>query len=169
MCLRRGLLVATGVPFSLSLSPPFPSCSSVRKARGHCRSWLGVPRARVPLSPAHRCAPLGCVPFSACGFLLVVWLPCSVVCPGFRPALLVVSEFTQVTIPAHAYALRCLSLLAVLRDFPVHSRCIHSYMDQKTSYSLPFPVASSLSAVSCMSVTVHCFPGFCLHYPPVFN
>ena len=83
MCLRRGLLEATGVSLSRSCSPPSPSCFSVRKARGHSRSWLGVPRARVPLSPAPRWAPPGCLLLSACGILLAVWLPCSVVCPGF--------------------------------------------------------------------------------------
>ena len=139
--------------FSRSFSPPSPTCSSVRKARGHCRSWLGVPRAKVPLSPALRWAPPGCFPLSACGILLAVWLPYSVACPGFRPALLAVSEFIQDTIPGHAYAQRCLSLLAVLRD----------------SNGLPFPVALPFSAIRCMSMTAHCFPGFCLHYPPVFN
>ena len=60
-----------------SLAPFFhrpPSCSSVRKAPGLCRSLLGVPRARVPLLLAHRWSllvgfsspPVG--PSSQCGF-----------------------------------------------------------------------------------------------------
>ena len=162
--------MATGVPLSRSCSLPSPTCFSVRKARGHSRSWLGGPRARVPLLPARRWASPGWVLFSACGTLLAVWLPCSVVCPGSRPALMAVSESTQDTFPAHAYALWCLSLLAVLRAFPVRSACcIHSCMDAKTSYGLPFPVSLPSSAIRCMSVSQHCFPGFCLHYPPVFN
>ena len=101
-------------------------------------------------SPLVPCASVGLsrlFSLSACRILLAVWLPCSVVCPGFRPALLAVSEFTQDTNPAHAYALRCLSLLAVLRAFPVRSACcIHSCMDPKTLHGLPF--------------SLHCIPGF---------
>ena len=82
-CLRRGLLEATGALLSCSSLPPLPSCSSVRKALGNGRSRLGVPRARVPLLPARRWTSPGWVLFSACGALLVVWLPCSAVCPGF--------------------------------------------------------------------------------------
>ena len=96
------------------------------------------------MSPALRWAPPGCFLLSACGILLAVWLPCSVACLGFRPALLAVSEFFQDTALAHAHARRCLSLLTVLRD----------------SNGLPFPVALPFSAIRCMSMTAHCFPGF---------
>ena len=87
----------------------------------------------------------------------------SVLCclPRVRPVLLAVSEFTQDSNPAHANALRCLSLLAALRAFPVHPACCtHSCMDAKTSYGLPFPGSLPSSAIRCMSVSLHCFPGF---------
>ena len=65
--------------FSRSPLPPCPSCFSVRKALGLCRSVLGVPRVRVPLPLARRWSSLGCVPFSACATLLEC---------GFRALLL---------------------------------------------------------------------------------
>ena len=157
--------------FSRSPLPPCPSCFSVRKALGHCRSLLGVPRARVPLLLARRWISLGWVLFSACETLLVVWLPCSVVCPGFVLLCLLPPNLPRTSRPVHAYALRCLILLTVLRTFPVYPACCtHSCTGAKTSNGLPFHgpfFYLPLPVVQVCSVTGP--PGFCLHHPPVFN
>ena len=167
---------------------------TLRTTRGHRRAASSLPSSTVPLvllraegtwsrSLAARgsscespLAPCASVDLSWLGFPLRLWGPprsvASVLCclPGVRPDLLAVSEFIQVPIPVHANALWCLILLTILRDFPAHpDRCIHSSTDVKTSYGLPFPVSLPSSAIRCMSVSRHCFPGFCLHYPPVFN
>jgi len=146
-------------------------CFSVRKALGPCRSVPGIPRARVPVLPAPRRVSLGWVFSSACDTLLVVWLPCSVVCPGFVLLCLLPPNSPRTSRPFHAYALRCLILLIVLRTFSVYPACcIHSCTDAKTSawfaFSWYFYRLPLLAVLAC-SVTGP--PGYCLHHPPVFN
>ena len=137
---RRGLLVVTVAWFSLFLLSPPPGCFSVRKALGPCRSVPGVPRARVPLLLAFRLVSLGWVLTSACDTLLAAWLPCSAVCPGFVLLCLLPPNSPRTSRPFHAYALRCLILLIVLRTFSVYPACcIHSGMDAKTSAWFVFP------------------------------
>ena len=141
----------------------------MRKAPGHCRSVLGVPRARVPLPLARRWSLLVVFPFPPVRPSSSV---ASVLCclPGVRPSLLAASEFAQDSNPVHTYALRCLILLTALRAFPIHpARRIHSCTDEKTSSGLPFLGPLSSSATCRTSVFDTESPGFCLHHPPVFD
>ena len=120
---------------SLALSSHCPPCASpcgrhsVTVAR-----CVGVPRARVPLLLACRWVSPGWVPSSACGTLLAVCPPCSVVCPGFVLLNLLPPNSPRISRPVHAYTLRCLILLIVLRTFSAFPACcIHSCTEAKTS------------------------------------